>query len=77
MNEARLKVLLYNAIVWIDEECGDFFVSDKVDVYEWYRRTLGITKQELKEIGVDWDGESSEEIEDEDDMEDEEIEDED
>lgn len=60
MDEARLKVLLYNAIVWIDEECGDFFLSDKVDVHEWYKEKLGITKQELQELGVDWIKEASE-----------------
>lgn len=61
MNEKRLKILLYNAIVWIDEECADFFTSDKIDVYDWYKEKLGITKQELQELGVDWIKEASEE----------------
>lgn len=37
-----------------------FFVSDKVDVHEWYKEKLGITKQELQELGVDWIKEASE-----------------
>ena len=61
MDEERLKILLYNAIVWIDEECADFFTSDKVDVYDWYKEKLGITKQELQELGVDWIKEASKE----------------
>ena len=62
MTKKRLKTLLYNAIAWIDEECTDFFVSSVDNEYEWYENTLGITKKELHEIGIDWINETSEDI---------------
>ena len=54
MKKDRLKTLLYNAIVWIEEENGDFFTSSVGDEYKWFEQALGITKDEMKEIGVDW-----------------------
>ena len=54
MNKKRLKKLLYNALVWIDEECNDFFVTEIYDEYEWFQNAIGITKQELQELGIDW-----------------------
>ena len=53
MKKERLKVLLYNAIVWIEEECGDFFAGESVNEYDWFEDCLGITKKELSEIGID------------------------
>lgn len=53
MDKKRLKELLYNAIVWLKEDCGDFFAGDRVNECEWFEEKLGITKQELSELGVD------------------------
>ena len=65
MTKERLKVLLKNAITWIDEENSDFFASEVGDEYEWYKEALGITKKELLEIGVDWIQDAPEEYDDE------------
>ena len=54
MKKDRLKTLLYNAIVWIEEENGNFFASSVGDEYKWFEQALGITKDEMKEISVDW-----------------------
>ena len=67
MTKERLKVLLKNAITWIDEENSDFFASEVGDDYEWYKEALGITKKELLEIGVDWIQDATEEYDDEED----------
>ena len=67
MTKERLKVLLKNAITWIDEENSDFFASEVGDEYEWYKEALGITKKELLEIGVDWIQDVPEEYDDEED----------
>ena len=67
MTKERLKVLLKNAIIWIDEENSDFFASEVGDEYEWYKEALGITKKELLEIGVDWIQDAPEEYDDEED----------
>lgn len=67
MTKERLKVLLKNAITWIDEENSDFFASEVGDEYEWYKEALGITKKELLEIGVDWIQDAPEEYDDEED----------
>ena len=64
MTKERLKVLLKNAITWIDEENSDFFASEVGDEYEWYKEALGITKKELLEIGVDWIQDAPEEYDD-------------
>lgn len=50
MDEKRLKILLYNAIVWMDEECGGSFEEGDMDKYKWLEDTIGITKEELKDI---------------------------
>lgn len=54
MTKERLTVLLKNAITWIDEENSNFFACEIGDEYEWYKNAIGITKEELLEIGVDW-----------------------
>lgn len=50
----RLKVLLYNAIVWIEEENADYFCNECGSELDWYKQTLGITKKELRSIGIDY-----------------------
>lgn len=64
MDKKRLETLLYNAIVWIKDECSDFFVGERVNEYEWLEDNLGITKKELSELGIDdikdWSKECSE-----------------
>lgn len=52
MKKERLKTLLYNALIWIEEECSDFFVSEVENEYFWFEQTLGITEKELKELGI-------------------------
>ena len=37
----------------MQDECSDFFVGERINEYEWFEETLGITKQELSEIGID------------------------
>ena len=54
MTKERLTVLLKNAITWIDEENSNFFACEIGDEYEWYKNAIGITKDELLVIGVDW-----------------------
>jgi hypothetical protein len=54
MTKERLTVLLKNAITWIDEENSNFFACEIGDEYEWYKNAIGMTKDELLEIGVDW-----------------------
>ena len=51
MTKERLQILLKNAIVWIDEENSDFFAAEVDNEYEWYKTALGITKDELLELG--------------------------
>lgn len=50
MTNERLKTLLYNALVWIDEECADFFTCEVDDVAEWFEDAIGITKEEMEQI---------------------------
>ena len=54
MDKERLQVLLRQAIVWIENESSDYFVSSVDDEYEWFEEEIGITKQELHELGIDW-----------------------
>ena len=63
MKKDRLKKLLRNAITWIDEECSNFFASEIENEYEWYEKTLDITKDELNELGISWIKETPEKIE--------------
>ena len=65
MTRERLEKLLYNALTWIEEDNGNFFVSSVGDEYEWFEETLGITRAEMEELGIDWlnDGEDNEEDE--------------
>lgn len=52
MNKKRLKNLLQNALIWINEECSDFFVCEVDDEYEWFGETIGITEKELTELDI-------------------------
>ena len=52
MKKDRLKTLLYNALIWIEDECSDFFVSEVDDEYEWFENAIGITKKKLNELDI-------------------------
>ena len=52
MKKERLKTLLYKALIWIEDECADFFVSEVDDEYEWFENAIGITKKELNELDI-------------------------
>ena len=52
MEETRLKQLLYKAIKWIEDDCADFFVSEVGNEYEWFEDAIGITEEELTELGI-------------------------
>ena len=52
MKKSRLKQLLYKAISWIEEDCADFFVAEVGDEYEWFENAIGITEEELTELGI-------------------------
>lgn len=54
MNESRLKDLLQNAILWIIEANGGEDVPEYGGTYEWYENVLGITKEEMYELDIDW-----------------------
>ena len=53
MNKDRLKDLLYNAIVLIESERSEPFDNVEEEL-AWLEEELGITQEELKEIGVNW-----------------------
>ena len=52
MEKARLKQLLYKAIKRIEDDCADFFVSEVGNEYEWFEDAIGITEEELTELGI-------------------------
>ncbi len=52
MKKSRLEQLLYKAIKWIEDDCADFFVSEVGNEYEWFEDTIGITEEELTELGI-------------------------
>lgn len=47
----RLKTLLYNAIEYIAEDTDSLSKIGTKNECEWYEETLGITAEELTEIG--------------------------
>ena len=63
MEKARLKQLLYKAIKWIEDDCADFFVSEVGNEYEWFEDVIGITEEELTELGITLSKGSEDEIE--------------
>jgi len=52
MNKDRLKDLLYNAIVLLESERSE--PLDNAEEGAWLEKEIGITQEELKEIGVNW-----------------------
>ena len=52
MEENRLKDLLYNAIVLLESERSE--PLDNAEEGAWLEKEVGITQEELKEIGVNW-----------------------
>ncbi len=52
MKKARLEHLLFNALIWIEEENGDFFASEVDNEYEWFEDAIGITEEEMNELGI-------------------------
>ena len=52
MKKSRLEQLLYKAIKWIEDDCADFFVSEVGNEYEWFEDVIGITEEELTELGI-------------------------
>ena len=52
MEKTRLKQLLYKAVKWIEDDCADFFVSEVGNEYEWFEDAIGITEEELTELGI-------------------------
>ena len=52
MEKSRLKQLLYKTIKWIEDDCADFFISEVGNEYEWFEDAIGITEQELTELGI-------------------------
>ena len=54
MNQDRLKKLLYNALVWFEGECSDFFCNEVGNEYEWFETNIGITESEMFELEIDW-----------------------
>ena len=52
MEKSRLKQLLYKTIKWIEDDCADFFISEVGNEYEWFEDAIGITEEELTELGI-------------------------
>lgn len=52
MEKERLKTLLYNALIWIEEENSDFFVNEVSNEYEWFEETIGITEEDMNELEI-------------------------
>ena len=52
MNKDRLKDLLYNAIVLLESERSEPF--DNVEEGILLEKEIGITQEELMEIGMNW-----------------------
>lgn len=52
MKKERLKTLLYNALIWIEEENSDFFTNEVGNEYEWFEKAIGITEEEMDELDI-------------------------
>ena len=52
MEKERLRTLLYNAIIWIEDENSDFFANEVGNEYEWFEEALGITEEEMNELEI-------------------------
>ena len=53
MDKERLKTLLYNAIIWIEQDCADYFTNEVGNEYKWFEDTIGITEDELNELEIE------------------------
>lgn len=53
MNNERLKTLLYNAIIWMEEDDIYFDCNTKKERYKKIENLIGISKEEYKEIMED------------------------
>ena len=52
MENDKLRTLLYNAIIWIEDECSDFFANEVDNEYEWFEEAIGITEEDMNELGI-------------------------
>ncbi|MBR2870680.1 MAG: hypothetical protein IKB98_04820 [Clostridia bacterium] len=52
MENDKLRTLLYNAIIWIEDECSDFFANEIDNEYEWFEEAIGITEEDMQELGI-------------------------
>jgi len=52
MENDKLRTLLYNAIIWIEDECSDFFANEVDNEYEWFEEAIGITEEDMQELGI-------------------------
>jgi len=50
MTEKRLKILLYNALSVIENECAEEMFNKDSIALDWLKAQIGITEEELKEI---------------------------
>ena len=52
MENDKLRTLLYNAIIWIEDECSNFFANEVDNEYEWFEEAIGITEEDMQELGI-------------------------
>ncbi len=52
MEDDKLRTLLYNAIIWIEDECSDYFANEVDNEYEWFEQAIGITEEDMNELGI-------------------------
>ena len=52
MENDKLRTLLNNAIIWIEDECSDFFANEVDNEYEWFEEAIGITEEDMQELGI-------------------------
>ena len=52
MENDKLRTLLYNAIIWIEDEYSDFFANEVDNEYEWFEEAIGITEEDMQELGI-------------------------
>ena len=48
------KSYLYNAIVYLATDTDKLCEMNDQEQLEWFEETIGITAEELLEIGIDW-----------------------
>ncbi len=52
MENDKLRTLLYNAIIWIEDECSDYFANEVDNEYEWFEQAIGINEEDMNELGI-------------------------